>query len=139
MEREFSGIEGRVLKLREMTGEEFGGEPEFNNFHSTFYPAKMFFYKDEKVIYQINRMSDCDWAEIIVPGYVKSEPYEKVDKDNLDFGDKPGQERIMDEKVTAVMVAPVQEKERKELEKIVRKAAERDFKMRVKYSVRFWE
>ncbi|MFH0832089.1 MAG: hypothetical protein V1886_04470 [archaeon] len=137
--KEFSGIEGSVLKLREMTGEMRGGEPEFYNYHLTHYPAKMFFYKDEKVIYQINKLSDCDWADIIVPGYVKSEPYEKVDKDNLDFGDKPGQERIIDKNVLAVKVEPVKKQERKELENLVRKSAERDFKIKVKYTVKFWE
>ncbi len=139
MEREFSGIEGDVLKLREMTGEMIGGEPEFNNFHLTFYPAKMFFYKDEKVIYQINKTSDCNWAEIIVPGYARSEPYVKEDKNNLDFGDKPGEERILDKNVLAVKVEPVKKEERKELEKLVRKAAERDFQINVKYTIKFWE
>ena len=139
MEKEFSGIDGDVLKLREMTGETIGGKPEFHNYHLTFYPAKMFFYNDERVIYQINKTSDCDWAEIIVPGYVKSDAYPKEDKDNLDFGDKPGQERILNKNVLAVMVEPVEKQERKELEKIVRKAAERDFQIGVKYTVKFWE
>jgi hypothetical protein len=137
--REFSGIEGKRQKFREMTGERIGGEPEFNNFLVIHYPARMFFYKDERVIYQVREMSDSPCATIAVPGYVKSKPYMKEGQENINFGDKYGDEKIVKEDSSlTVKVEPVGKRDRKELEGLVRKFSKKDCKPEKTYQIEFW-
>ncbi|MFH1248901.1 MAG: hypothetical protein V1660_02010 [archaeon] len=136
---EFKGIGGRRDKCREMTGEMIGGKPEFNDFYSIFYPAKMFFYGNERIIFQMYELSDCPaWVEIIVPGYVRSGEFENYEE-YFDFGKTLGDEKFDLRDITSILVEPVKKEDQGGVKRKLMDLIKEDLQPSREYKVNFWE
>ncbi len=116
MIKEFTNLNGGIKKLSEKIDRGLLNDmcrPEKYVLTIFYRPARELMYKGKKAIYQICEFRDTNRPFVIVHGYKRSEAYLK-------------------EEGLAVEVEPVEEKEKKDLERVLKKVTNAD------WPINFW-